>query len=578
METRKKYSGFFAHSVRVALALLILVLFQDVSCAVTKGELLNSLFSGLGYESVDKPPLPDDVPQSHTYAKTIGSSLKYGLIPKESFSPDTTIDRHGAVRLTLMMMGWEFETSLYEAFENLPDLGGSGDPLFFLAAEIKPPAPKNLLVDGSTPLSDSGRDSLVSWARSCRKNVQWNRVLSYNGVDLVIYRQGVAMPGVPNDHPKGGNPIGASLCEPLYIVALAVHPDMADTRIAFAEPLGSGRAPISTISYVYDAIGAVNGGFFAESRPLGTMLLDGVHAGKPLPGRSAVGWNNKDSSIVFGRGSARVGVRTRLGYVEFTKFNMAPPANEASLYTSGVTQAAVGTALDAIELVVRGGMLVERREASMSDHRTPSDGVLIVARGNSRALLEEFQPGSPLDIITDWETTSFNDCTNLIQAGPMLVQNGKFTMSPETFKSDITDKRHPRTLMGTDGRRMFWVVIDGRNSLHSRGATIDETRWVAKSLGLTTAINMDGGGSSQLVWRGIMTNLPSDGKERPLPYALVMLPKGAPMARKNMFQYGTYGAADQDEFNIYGPAPTFDDPERASIIMDTYNPLNDDVD
>jgi hypothetical protein len=264
------------------------------------------------------------------------------------------------------------------------------------------------------------------------------------------------------------------------------------------------------------------------------------------------------------------------GYVEFTKFNVAPPQNEASLYTSAVTQAAMGTALDALELVVRNGMVVERREASMSDHRTPADGVLVVARGNSRALLDELQPGSPLNIVTDWETASFNDCSNLIQAGPMLVQGGRFTTSPETFKPDIIDKRHPRTIMGTDGSRMFWVVIDGRNSLHSRGATMDEARWIAKSLGLATAINMDGGGSSQLLWRGIMTNMPSDGKERPLPYALLMMPKGSDMARKNFPQYGNYGNLDQENYDVY--APNYDDPERAAIIMDTYDPMLHDVD
>jgi hypothetical protein len=567
METKKIHSGIFAHSIRLALALLILLLSQDVSNAVTRGELLNSLFSGLGYAAVDNPPLPGDVPQSHTYAKPIGSSLKYGLIQNGLFSPDSVVDRHDAVRLALMMMGWEFEASLYESFEGLPDLGGSGDPIFFLAAEMKPPAPKGLLVDGTTPLSDSGRESLVAWVQSCKKYVQWNRVLSYNGVDLVIYRQGVAMPGVPNDHPKGGNPIGASLCEPLYVVALAVHPDSIDTRIAFAEPLGMGRAPITTISYAYEAIGAVNGGFFAESRPLGTMLLDGVHAGKPLPGRSAVGWNNDGNFLIFGRGSARIGIRAPRGYVEFTKFNVAPPQNEASLYTSAVTQAAMGTALDAQEFVVRNGIVIERRDASMRDHRTPRDGVLVVARGNSRALLEEIQPGSPLNIVTDWETASFNGCSNLIQAGPMLVQDGRFMTNPETFKSDIIDKRHPRTIMGTDGTRMFWAVIDGRNSLHSRGATIEETRWVARSLGLTAAINMDGGGSSQLIWRGIMTNMPSDGKERPLPYALLMMPKGADMARTNSLQFEGYGNLDQGEYGVYG-----------TTYMDTYNPLLHDVD
>jgi hypothetical protein len=498
--------------------------------------------------------------------------MKYGLIPKTPFFPDAPLNRHEAVKLSLMMMGWGFEVSLYESFESLPDLGGSGDPVFFLASEMNPSAPKGLLVDGSTLLSDSGMDSLLSWVRNCVKFVRWNRVLSYSGVDLVIYRQGVAMPGVPNDHPKGGNPLASRLCEPLFVAAIAAHTDVTDARIAFAGPLGigAGKAPITEISNAYDAIAAVNGGFFAEGRPLGTMIQDGLPSGKPLPGRSAVGWNNAEGLLVFGRGSARIGVIAPGGYVEFSKFNVPPPPNDAAIYTPGVTISSMGVALDAIEVVVQGGIVTARRDVSAGNHMVPKDGFVILARGNSRRVIEGLALGSPIEIVTDWETPAFSACSNLIQAGPMLMQNGLFVNNPETFKPDILDKRHPRTIMGSDGSRMFWVVIDGRNSLHSRGATIEETRWIAKSLGLKNAINMDGGGSSQLIWRGIMINWPSDGKERPLPYALLMMPRGAAMIPRNFASYGTYENLDRGEYGEWGPAEG-----QNSFIMDTYNPMND---
>ncbi|MDR1944384.1 MAG: phosphodiester glycosidase family protein [Synergistaceae bacterium] len=568
-----KISARFFAPFRIVIALILILFPQSGAFAVTRAELLDSLFSELRYMALEKPPLPEDVPPNHRFANTVGSAMKYGLIPRRPFSPDDTVNRREAVRLALMMMGWGFEASLYESFEDLPDLGGSGDPIFFLAAEMNPSAPKGLLLDGETPLSGSGRDSLLSWARNCRKSVRWNRVLSFGGVDLVIYRQGAALPGAPNE-PRGGNPIGAPLCEPLYVVALAVHPDLADARIAFAEPLGRGRAALTEISSAYEAIGAINGGFFSESRPIGTMLLEGTHAGKPVQGRFAVGWNNgEDGSLVFGDGGARIGVRTRSGYVPFTKFNVAPPPDEASLYTPDVAQSAPGVALDAIEIVVRSGVVVEHREARASDHRVPVDGLLIIGRGKSRALLEELAPGSSVKVITDWLTPAFDACANLIQAGPMLMRDEKFVDFSEPFQKSFLEKRHPRTIMGTDGKRIFWVVIDGRNSIHSRGTTIEETKWVAKSLGLKSAINLDGGGSSELIWRGIVANWPSDGKERPLPYALLMTPKGSKLVRKNSIQFGGFGNLDQGEFGEWGPAAG--DPEREAIMMDTYNPLQD---
>ena len=558
----KRITDFKKILLSALIAATIVLTAQTGTFAATRAELLSELFTALNYTKLDKSALPSDVPPAHQYAVSISSAAKYGLIERGAFSPNEQINRHDAILLALKMMGWGFEASLYESLANLPDLGGSGDSVFFLAAEMEPSAPSELLVDGQTPLSDSGKSALISWVRNCRNFVKWNRVLSYKGTDLIIYRQGTARPGEPN-LPKQSNPVGAADCEPLYIVAVAVQPTEADMRIAFAEKTGLGRAPLSQFVSCYDAIAAVNGGFFSGARPLGTMLLDGVFAGKPILGRSAIGWNNASGESVYGSGNVRVGLRTDAGYAEFSRFNVAPDVNEMSLYTSGVTQSAAGTAQDALELVLQGETVKERREASISTRRVPDDGVLVVARGLSRNLLEAVQPGANLRITGDWATGAFQNCTDIIQAGPMLIRNDQFMTNTETFRPDVLEKRHPRTIVGTDGERTFWVVIDGRSSLRSRGTTIAETRWAAKALGLKNAVNMDGGGSSQLIWRGITMNKPSDGKERPLPYAVLIMPKGAALTLRAGYtpavsgsQNINYQNLDQGEFGPYGEQTT----------------------
>ena len=307
---------------------------------------------------------------------------------------------------------------------------------------------------------------------------------------------------------------------------------------------------------------AINGGFFEEARPLGAMMMNGFPAGKPLESRSALGWNNSDGTFAFGSGFARFGVRTPGGFVMFDRFNVAPQANEASFYPAGVMPAAAGAALDAIELAVKNGRVLEKREASWGNHFLPDGGSLIVARGNSRALLEGFNPGDDIPISAEWDASVFSGFPDLIQAGPMLVRGGRHAADNETFKSDITDKRHPRTFVGSDGSRLIWAVIDGRSAVHSLGATMDETRWVARALGMSVAVNMDGGGSSELIWRGIIANKPSDGRERPLPYAVLMMPKGASMTPRAPQEpvYIDFGAANS--------APS----DAGAPYIDTYNP------
>jgi len=112
------------------------------------------------------------------------------------------------------------------------------------------------------------------------------------------------------------------------------------------------------------------------------------------------------------------------------------------------------------------------------------------------------------------------------QAGPMLLQNSQKCKLTEDIHIKVLTQRHPRTVFGTDGQKLFVTVIDGRDAVHSVGTTIEETKTVCRELGMKDALNLDGGGSSELWWLGNIVNFPSEnGVERPLPYAIVF--KGA---------------------------------------------------
>jgi exopolysaccharide biosynthesis protein len=77
------------------------------------------------------------------------------------------------------------------------------------------------------------------------------------------------------------------------------------------------------------------------------------------------------------------------------------------------------------------------------------------------------------------------------------------------------DRRHPRTALGKDDEgNIYLVVIDGRFKGQADGASIYETAFICHLLGMTDAINLDGGGSSA-VWAeetGVI-NHPRDNKK-----------------------------------------------------------------
>ena len=123
----------------------------------------------------------------------------------------------------------------------------------------------------------------------------------------------------------------------------------------------------------------------------------------------------------------------------------------------------------------------------------------------------------------------FDKYTEMLQAGPLLLKNGEYSENTENIRENVLNMRHPRTIVGTDGKRVMWAVVDGRDNMHSVGATIEETRKVCKWLGMTTALNLDGGGSSSLWWRGNTFSLPSNSNdtERPIPYGVLIFQEGS---------------------------------------------------
>jgi hypothetical protein len=96
---------------------------------------------------------------------------------------------------------------------------------------------------------------------------------------------------------------------------------------------------------------------------------------------------------------------------------------------------------------------------------------------------------------------------------PMLVEDGRgvYDAQPGVIAT-FGPVRHPRTAVGWDeGRgRAFWVVVDGRQPPYSAGMSLPELEWLMLRLGVTHAINLDGGGSTALTVGGRLASRPSD--------------------------------------------------------------------
>ncbi|WP_326502762.1 phosphodiester glycosidase family protein [Rothia nasimurium] len=111
---------------------------------------------------------------------------------------------------------------------------------------------------------------------------------------------------------------------------------------------------------------------------------------------------------------------------------------------------------------------------------------------------------------------------NTLSFGPALVENGTILDGIEDVEVDTNFGNHsiqgeqPRTAVGVIGtNHLLFMVVDGRSEGYSRGATMTELAQMMIDAGCTTAYNIDGGGSSVMLFNDSLVNNPlGKGKER----------------------------------------------------------------
>ncbi len=104
---------------------------------------------------------------------------------------------------------------------------------------------------------------------------------------------------------------------------------------------------------------------------------------------------------------------------------------------------------------------------------------------------------------------------------PLLVKKGRLAV---VECESAFCARNPRTGVGfTPNGKLLFVVVDGRRT-QSRGMSLVQFAQLFRRLGASRAMNLDGGGSSTMWVRGKAVNRPSDGRQRPVSSALIVLP------------------------------------------------------
>ena len=155
-------------------------------------------------------------------------------------------------------------------------------------------------------------------------------------------------------------------------------------------------------------------------------------------------------------------------------------------------------------MIIRNGVLY-RDAGSTRDH------LLIYADGTFKGIYaEDYIKGEGQRFIDAGVVQSF-------AFGPLLVDNGQITELPEKYIVSTGDTiREPRTAIGqVDKNHYVLLIADGRRTDWSdKGMTLQEMQQVFVQEGCRIAYNLDGGGSTTLIFEGEKINRSSGSRER----------------------------------------------------------------
>jgi exopolysaccharide biosynthesis protein len=149
-------------------------------------------------------------------------------------------------------------------------------------------------------------------------------------------------------------------------------------------------------------------------------------------------------------------------------------------------------------IVVRNGVVYRDKGAR--------DGLAFYRDGSVKVYDETATSADALVAAGVWNTLSF---------GPPIVEAGAVVDGIESVEIDTNVGNHsiqgdqPRTGIGViDDNHLVFVVVDGRSAGYSEGVSLPELAAIFTGLGAITAYNLDGGGSSTMVFNGGLVNNP----------------------------------------------------------------------
>jgi len=319
--------------------------------------------------------------------------------------------------------------------------------------------------------------------------------------------------------------------------SLTLHMELANDKIPDHEPT-------SSMASRNRAIAAINGDYTllpsdpAKGRPVHTFAQSTELITSPLLWGRNFALTPDEETVYIGHPKFRASLtqqetgevwnidawnKVPARYGEFSMYTMAggynhkPPRNACATRLLPLSSPALHD--DQVNVVQTFAVDVTRCASPRLRRR---GGVVLAAPIDSKQGNMIKAGMTPGEAVTVAWTTGWARVTETIGGNPTLLENGVITA--ENCTDSYFCKRNPRTGIGINGRgRILLVTVDGRRK-RSIGMKPVGFAKLFRWLGATSALNLDGGGSTTMWVRGRVVNVPSGSSERAVGSSVLVVP------------------------------------------------------
>ncbi|MCG9966447.1 S-layer homology domain-containing protein [Pelotomaculum terephthalicicum JT] len=280
------------------------------------------------------------------------------------------------------------------------------------------------------------------------------------------------------------------------------------------------------------AVAAINAGFFimAQGKPLGMIVKDGKLVSSPIirddmpvfalgmDGRPLMDFFQFNGEVKAGNGAVfpLFGVNKPLYNMEYGGLS---DTDHLTLYDRNWGQYSRGGNDElpgAVEIVVENNVATKQVVAG-APLPIPANGYILWGHGAAADFMSENMPVGSRVKVSYQTTPAFEKIEVSTGSNSFLVQGGKVAAFQEELKGN-----NSRTAVASSDSGRFLYLVAVEKSSRSRGLEQEELAELLVAMGVETALNLDGGGSTTMVAKHLgdtdISNIvqPKEGWQRPV--------------------------------------------------------------